>query len=297
MSYLRLAHLSDPHLPPPAGAYGWRDGLSKRTLSRIAWRRKHREHDPAVLAALIADVKDQAPDHIAITGDLTNFASDVELAAARVWLEGLGAPSGVTVSPGNHDALVGAAGAARFAAWTPWLGDASQAAFPQARVRGGAVVVNLCSAVPSALHLATGRLGDEQLQALDALLAQHAGLFRVVLLHHPPVAGAVSARKALVDQADFRAVLARRGAELVLHGHAHEALVGSLPGPGGAAIPVLGVPSASARDGGRHPPARWHLIEVEVGEPIRVVARGFERGAMAELGRYSLAAVTSRNEV
>lgn len=288
MSYLRLAHLSDPHLPMPDGAYGWRDLFSKRTLSRIAWRRKHREHDPAVLAAVIADVRASAPDHIAITGDLTNFASPAEIEAARVWLNSIGAPRDVTVSPGNHDALVGAAHHERFAPWAAWLGDSGEAAFPQARVRGGVAIINLCSAVPTALHSAGGVLGPDQLAGLDALLAEHAGAFRVVMLHHPPVAGAVTWRKQLADQDPFRAVLARRGAELVLHGHAHRALVASIPGPDGASIPVLGVPSASARGERRHPAARWHLIEIGDDKSVRITARGLEAGAIAELGRYSL---------
>ena len=289
MPFVRLAHLSDPHLPIPSGAYGWRDLLSKRTLSRLAWRRKHREHDPDVLAAMIADIRTQAPDHIVITGDLTNFASPVEVEQAAAWLASVGAPYDVTVSPGNHDALVGAADTARFAPWAAWLGDDGETVFPHARKRGEVVLVNLCSAVPTALHSAGGRLGRDQLDRLDALLAEHAGAFRVLMLHHPPVAGAVTWRKALADQEDLRAVLARRGAELVLHGHAHRTLVGTIPGRGGAAVPVLGVPSASAR-GGRRPAARWHMLEIEPDRSMRVVARGFEGGAMVELGRYSLAA-------
>lgn len=295
LSIFRLAHLSDPHLPPPAGAFGWRDLATKRLLSRIAWRRKRKIHRPEVLEALVADLAAHLPDHVAITGDLTNFASDVEIAAARRWLESLGPPDTVTVSPGNHDALVGETGAARFASWTPWLGDDGQAAFPKVRVRGPVALFNLCTAVPTAPHLATGRLGDEQLQRLDALLADPAydGLFKVVLLHHPPSARAVSSRKALDDQAELRAVLERQGADLVLHGHAHEALTATVPGPNGKAIPVLGVPSASAWVGG-HSPARWHALEIETREGggfgLRVVARGLDPlgGGIVELGRYAL---------
>lgn len=298
MSIYRIAHLSDPHLPPPPGAFGWRDVFTKRLLSRIAWRRKRKVHRPEVLAALVADLRAAAPDHVVISGDLTNFASRTEIAAARTWLESLGNPSDFTVSPGNHDALAGADDK-RFATWTPWLGDAGETRFPQVRVRGPVAIFNLCSAVRTAPHLATGRLGEDQLARLDTLLADPAyqDLFRLIVLHHPPQKGAVSNRKALVDQEALRAILARRGADLILHGHAHEALVGSTPGPNGAAIPVLGVPSASAQPSG-HSPARWHAIEIEDqpdgGRHVRVVARGLEpdREGLAELGRYSLADIT-----
>lgn len=295
MSIYRIAHLSDPHLPPPPGAFGWKDVFTKRLLSRIAWRKKRKVHRPEVLAALVADLKAAAPDHVVISGDLTNFASPTEISAARKWLESLGEPAGFTVSPGNHDALAGAGGHERFAIWAPWLGDTGESQFPQVRVRGPVAIFNLCSAVPTAPHLATGRLGEEQLRKLDAALADpaYADLFRLVVLHHPPHEGAVSKRKALDDGPALREVLARRGANLVLHGHAHEALLGALPGPGGETIPVLGVPSASARPN-RHGPARWNAIEIAPlasgGFDVRIVARGIEAGreGLAELGCFSL---------
>ena len=296
MSIYRIAHLSDPHLPPPPGAFGLQDVFTKRLLSRIAWRKKRKVHRPEVLAALIADMKAAAPDHVVISGDLTNFASPVETTAARAWLESLGPAADHTVTPGNHDALAGVGGHERFAIWSPWLGDTGEASFPQVRVRGPVAIFNLCSAVPTAPHLATGRLGDKQLQRLDAALGDpaYANLFRMVILHHPPHPGAVSKRKRLEDQEALRAVLARRGADLLLHGHAHEALVGSVPGPGDAAIPVLGVPSASAKPSG-HSPARWHQIEIEPrgagGHHVRVVARGLKDQTLeiGELGRFTLA--------
>lgn len=296
MPIFRLAHISDLHLPPPEGAFGWRDLLSKRLLSRIAWRRKQREHPPEVLAALIADLKVQAPDHIAITGDLTNYASEAEFEAARHWLEALGPSQDITVSPGNHDALVDARSGDSFSTWTPWLGDEGQARFPQVRVRDRVALFNLCSAVPTAPHLATGRLGEAQLRRLAALLSDPAYRddFRVLLIHHPPVLGAVAKRKSLEDQDALRAVLAEHGADLILHGHAHDAMVATVPGPNGATIPVLGVPSASAAGGRGHPAARWHGVEIareaDGRVEVKVVARGLDpaTGRATELSRYVL---------
>ena len=291
LSIFRIAHLSDPHLPPPKGAFGWRDVVSKRLLSRIAWRRKHHEHRPEILAAMVADLKTQAFDHIVVTGDLTNFASAVEIEAARHWLDDLGAADAITVSPGNHDALVGDDDHQRFAPWSAWMGD-DDGDFPRLRIRDGVAIINLCSAIPTAPHLATGRLGAAQLARLDELLARHRDLVRVVLIHHPPTQGVVAGRKELEDQEALRAVLARHGADLVLHGHTHEALVGSLPGPDGVTIPVLGVPSASALGQRGHPAARWHALEIVRDEAgvsmIRVIARGIDpqSGVVGELGRY-----------
>lgn len=286
-----LAHFSDPHLPPPADALGWKDLASKRALSGVAWRRKGREHQPAILAALVADVAAQGADHIALTGDITNFSSQTEYAAATAWLTGLGDPARLTLSPGNHDALVGEADAQRFAPWSPWLGDSDTIGFPTLRERGPVALINLCSATPTAPWLATGRLGEAQLGRLEALLEDLKGrdLFRVVMLHHPPSRGVVSGRKSLEDAEGLRAILALHGVDLVLHGHAHEAAISTIPGPAGP-IPVLGAPSASAAGERGHPPARWHAIEFH-GSPrrMRVSARGLTAGGgFEDLGGYWL---------
>ena len=272
------------------------DIFSKRLLSRFAWRRKRHRHSPQVLDAIAADVRAAAPDHVAVTGDLTNFATPEEFAAAALWLKSLGEPAAVTVSPGNHDALTARRTPERFAPWRPWLGDAADADFPFVRIRGPVALINACSAVPTALHLAQGALGADQLARLGEVLAatRAQGLFRVLLVHHPVSAGVVSGRKALVDAEALRAILREHGAELVLHGHAHEALLSRLAGPGGTAIPVMGVPSASTPAGGHDPAARWNLVELTrtaAGFQVRVEARGVTEGARVEpLGGYTIAA-------
>ena len=59
-----------------------------------------------MLDALVADMRAQRPDHIAVTGDLVNLALEAEFAPAQAWLESVGEPQHVTVIPGNHDAYV-----------------------------------------------------------------------------------------------------------------------------------------------------------------------------------------------
>jgi 3',5'-cyclic AMP phosphodiesterase CpdA len=272
---------------------GLADAFSKRALSRLAWRRKRKVHRPDVLAALVADVQAQAPDHIVLTGDLTNFSTPEEYAAARAWLAALGPADRVTVSPGNHDALIGRRAGDPLSAWGDWLGDGAAESFPRVRVRGPVALINLTSAAPTALHLAQGLLGDGQLSRLEPILRQTRadGLYRLVMLHHPIAEGAVSRRKSLVDAPVLREVLAREGAELVLHGHAHESLVTRVPGPDGP-IPVLGVPSASARPGGHGEAARWHELAIrrtDQGFETVVSARGaVDGGGFAPLGSYRL---------
>jgi 3',5'-cyclic AMP phosphodiesterase CpdA len=112
--------------------------------------------------------------------------------------------------------------------------------------------------------MATGRLGAEQLERLDKLLADLAEspLCRVVLVHHPIIDGAASRRRALTDAAALRGVLARSGADLVLHGHGHRTMFGEIPGPHGP-IPVVGVRSASDIGHKPYKRAQYHLYEIE----------------------------------
>ena len=292
MTAFRLAHLSDLQLPPPPLPFRWRDVASKRLLSRFAWRRKQHRHIQAVLDAIAADIATHAPDHVVITGDVINFATPEEFEAARAWLEGLGDPANVTVSPGNHDALSAAGAPKSFAPWEPWLGD-DDTDFPYLRVRGPVALINLSSAVPTALHLAQGTLGATQIERAKALLRETGarGLYRVVLLHHPVATGVVAGRKALTDAETLRAALAETGAELILHGHAHEALMTRTAGPTGP-IPILAVPAASTPVGGHGQPARWNEIAIQrdgAGFRTQVTAHGITRDMTVEaLGSYWL---------
>jgi 3',5'-cyclic AMP phosphodiesterase CpdA len=112
--------------------------------------------------------------------------------------------------------------------------------------------------------MATGRLGPDQLKGLAALLGQCAneGLFRVVLIHHPPSSNRSRHLKRLVDGAALRDTLARHGAELVIHGHDHVRSLSFVEGPR-QRIPVAGVPSASeAPPPGKHDAAGYNLYRI-----------------------------------
>jgi 3',5'-cyclic AMP phosphodiesterase CpdA len=148
--------------------------------------------------------------------------------------------------------------------------------FPFMRRRGPLALIGLSSAVPTAPFMATGQLGPEQLRQLAPLLdrARDEGLFRVVMIHHPPVSK--SHFKRLTDGAALRDVLAQHGADLVIHGHDHAHAVVWLDVKHGR-IPVVGVPSASEAPPGKHDPAGYNLYKID-GEPgawrCQLVPRG-----------------------
>ena len=271
---ITLAHLSDPHISCIRDVSG-RDLLSKRLFGYLRWK-LHRgaEHGDRVLAALHTDLAQTKPDHIAVTGDLTHLSLASEFIKAKQWLQSLGSPSQVTVIPGNHDAYVKTDWRHTMAHWTDYmLSDKSQrddhgtedmdTLFPSLRTRGRIAIVGVCTAQPSAPHLAVGRIGAKQLQNLATILTQTARkrFYRIVLIHHPPASGSVSWRKRLVDAAALRSLVARHGAELILHGHAHRTLRRWLHTPNGT-VPVVGAPSISAM--GRTPErrARYYIYRI-----------------------------------
>jgi 3',5'-cyclic AMP phosphodiesterase CpdA len=265
MAAFTLAHLSDPHLPP-LPALRLRELLGKRAFGYLNWtRNRHKFQRRDVLDALVSDMQTQAPDHIAITGDLVNLALEAEFAPARAWLESVGLPDRVTLVPGNHDAYVRAT-QDRFAkAWGSYLGsdDAPDGgvAFPLIRRRGPLALIGVSSAVPTPPLMATGWLGRPQLDALERVLAGMAAeqAFRVLLIHHPLRSD--SRAKRLTDSAPLLALLKRHGVELVLHGHDHVHSTMWIDGPDGT-IPAIGVPSASALAHGRYPAAAYNLFSI-----------------------------------
>ena len=100
-------------------------------------------------------------------------------------------------------------------------------AFPFVRRFGDVALVALSSAIPTMPFIAAGRLGSAQRAFLKLALEElsRAGLFRVVLIHHPPLPGQASWRRGLRDAKATIGILKEAGVELVLHGHNHEQTV------------------------------------------------------------------------
>ncbi|MDX1575657.1 MAG: metallophosphoesterase [Kiloniellales bacterium] len=288
----RLAHLSDPHVAPlPRPRLG--ELMNKRLFGYLSWLHHRKSvHRADLLERLTEDLRAERPDHVVVTGDLVNISLPGEFVAAADWLKRLGTPDRVTVVPGNHDAYV----ALPFSrSWVHWAGYMSNEAdgnpgrepagfgdFPLIRRRGPVAVVGTSSARPTGPGMATGKLGAAQVGELERQLALlgREGLFRVVLVHHPPLDETTKRRKRLLDSAEFRAALGRAGAELVLHGHDHRFLEAELDGDTGP-VPVFGIPSASARPYSDRPGAHYLLydvIETGTGWSLTVRARGFEPG-------------------
>jgi 3',5'-cyclic AMP phosphodiesterase CpdA len=269
---IRVIHITDPHLTSLEGLPLW-SLRGKRWSGYLSWRRRRRFfHRREVLERLTAAVQSEDPGQILVTGDLVHVGLPEEIDAAARWLEALGTPDRVMLVPGNHDVYARDSWPAMARAWQPYLtfpqdfpqdAAGSHALFPLCRRIGngdGALcLIGLSSALTSPLFMAYGRLGDDQRARLETALAQADG-FRCVLVHHPPLPNMTRWRKGLLDAVELERVLARRGVELVLHGHVHHNV--ARLGPGDAHI--YGTASASSSHG--HALASYRSFDVTASE-------------------------------
>jgi len=272
-----LAHVTDPHFRGSFAGVSPMDVIGKRALgglNLVVNRRRH--HKMELLEALRLDMRAQTPDHLALTGDLSNVSLPGEFRAALAWLDTCGLESAaISVIPGNHDAYIQAVVASRefeklFAAYMTddlHVTDAGpRADYPFVQIREGIAFVGVTSSVATGDFGAWGRIGDEQLGRLEKTLAapEIAGKTRVVLVHHPVVRQKDGEDRNLRDRAALVAVLGRVGADLVLHGHDHQDERTEVAGPGGKRIPIIGGGSASYA-GGPERRARYNLFEIDAG--------------------------------
>lgn len=248
-----LAHMSDPHLPPPD--ITWTSFLNKRLLSRLLWisRRRHVLR-PSITEQLLEDIaRHKELSALLISGDITNFGTHEEYQQAASWLNTL--PLLPVVIPGNHDLMAPISHKNSLALWEKW----SDRHFPFIRFFGKVAVIGLNSALPTPPFTAYGRIDRKQLQKLAGLLAElgEEGYCRVVMLHHPPRKGLLPYRKSLINTPAFSRVLNTHGAELVLHGHSHDATLTTVEGTN---IPLLGVSAASMASDDPQRRASWNHL-------------------------------------
>lgn len=264
-----LAHITDLHLPLH-GRFRRGELVGKRAFSALNWARKRRRtHLVEVAEALADDIAAHKPDHVAVTGDTVNFGLPREFEAGAAWMDRFGASSDVSFVPGNHEAILKGVEAKRdhaFARFT--TGDDGDAGYPWLRKRSDVALIGVSTSVSTPPFFAQGKVGEAQLAALKNVLNMTADMCRIILIHHPP-SGPCKPRKRLLDAEEFRDVVAECGAEMVLHGHNHKALLSWINTRQGR-IPVVGAPSASIGHGWRDHPAEWRLFDIEKG------AEGFE---------------------
>jgi 3',5'-cyclic AMP phosphodiesterase CpdA len=194
----RLAHLSDLH-------FG--------------------REDPALVRALIDDLRRLRPDLTVVSGDLTQRARRAEFHAAAEFLEALPGPR--LVVAGNHDIplydvtrrVLDPLG--RFVRYVcrdldPFFAD------------GEVAVLGLNTARPS--RWKDGRLSLRQIETIrDRFAAQPPGVFKAIVTHHPfvPEPGDPSPPR-LERAGEALAAGESQGVELFLAGHLHQGYLADL---------------------------------------------------------------------
>ncbi|MBB6484269.1 3',5'-cyclic AMP phosphodiesterase CpdA [Rhizobium lusitanum] len=267
----KLAHISDVHLGP-LPRLSIRELASKRITGFVNWHRNRRKHlFGNTLDLLLDDIKAKEADHLAVTGDLVNLASGIEIETAAAWLKTVGDPLHTSVVPGNHDAYVPGSYERAMRAWYPYVkGDRAPAewqedrhVFPYLRIRDQVALIGCSTAVATPPFAASGFYSARQARETVNMLraAGDAGLFRVVMIHHPPIRGATSFYKRMIGIRRFAAAISTGGAELVLHGHTHLNTLHWLRSHNGP-VPVVGIASASQNVGGFKPPAAYNLFSI-----------------------------------
>jgi 3',5'-cyclic AMP phosphodiesterase CpdA len=271
----KFAHISDIHLGP-LPKLTLRELFSKRITGFVNWHRNRRKHlFVNTLDLLLSDLKTREPDQLVITGDLVNLATKIETRLAGEWLRTIGEPYDTTVVPGNHDAYVPGAHDKSVNEWYPFIKSDDDPAewpeedhiFPTLRRRGPLAIIGCSTSNATLPFSASGYFGSRQARETVNLLkrAGDEGLFRVVLIHHPPIRGAASSHKRMLGIRRFAAAVSTGGAELVLHGHTHLNTLYWLRSHTGN-VPVVGIASASQGPGGHKPRAAYNLFTLS-GEP------------------------------
>lgn len=267
----KFAHISDIHLGPLPNLT-LRELFSKRITGFVNWHRNRRKHlFVNTLDLLLSDLKTRNPDHLVITGDLVNLATGIETRLAGEWLQTIGDPRDTTVVPGNHDAYVRGAHDRSVKEWYPYIigdegtcnWDDETKVFPTIRRRGPVAIIGCSTSVATPPFSASGYFSPRQARETVDLLKQagEEGLFRVVLIHHPPIHGATSSHKRMIGIRRFAAAISTGGAELVLHGHTHLNTIYWLKSHHGQ-VPVVGIASASQGPGGHKPRAAYNLFSL-----------------------------------
>jgi len=236
MPLLRLAHFSDAHVYVPGARWQARDWFGKRLTGWLnltaGGRAKRFARAPAVLAALVRDVRERRPELLVFSGDATALAFEEEFALAARLLH-VGDPSlpPALAVPGNHDYYVYQAATAglferHFAPWQQGNRLDGQA-YPFVRTLGEYAFFCVNSSRANRLFWdASGGIGEPQLKRLRRLLAApaYAGLRKVLVTHYPLMLADGSRERGyhgLHDAQRLAEAAQAGGIVLWLHGHRH----------------------------------------------------------------------------
>jgi 3',5'-cyclic AMP phosphodiesterase CpdA len=231
--------------------------------------------DRAALESVASAIREEQPDALICTGDLTQRAKHSEYAAAARWFKSLGLP--VMIEPGNHD--------------MPYYNPVERFTDPYRRYRklmdevhtpftsSDVVLVSLKSTVraqrrfPWSDGVVTRDALARTLERLERLKDETR---HVLVTAHHPLLGPKDARKNPTIGGDraFAAIVQSR-ADAILTGHVHRPF-DEIRKAGEHSLRMIGAGTLSHRLRHGAPPSYW-VIECTKGEAIRTKLRELER--------------------
>jgi 3',5'-cyclic AMP phosphodiesterase CpdA len=244
--------------------------------------------DPAVVAALLADLETLRPSVVAVSGDLTQRARVSEFGAARAFLDRIPAP--LVVVPGNHDVPLYDV-VRRFASPLGRYRRLVTAELAPVYADDELVVAGVSTA--RAFTWKEGRLSLDQIAALrQELCGRGPGeRLRVLVAHHPLGAPADRPLARVAGRSDraLRALTAC-GLDVILTGHLHRPSHGELDdATAQLARSVLVLHAGSATSVRlRGEPNSYNWIEIAGGR-LELAIRSYARGRFAATLRRSFA--------
>ncbi len=262
----RIAHISDVHLGP-LPKVKLHQLANKRITGYLNWKLNRKSVLAGdYLGGIIGDIQSKPIDHILVTGDLMNLSLPEEFDMAHSFLKLLGEPENVTANCGNHDAYLPGSLQKSIRKWAPYLSSDDKIIstandYPILRKRDDIAIIACNSAEATLPFFATGYFRKKQAERLAQILDQTKDMYRIVMIHHPPIADATPWYKRLIGQEEFRDVIKTHGAELILHGHTHLDTKNHIEGPLGD-VPVICVPAAGNAPGGHKPAGQYNLFSI-----------------------------------
>jgi len=267
-----IAHLSDIHLSPLPKVH-WHELFSKRITGYLNWKLKRSKHmQTDMLFNLVEHLKTKDVDFTAFTGDLVNLSLDKEFINAANWIKQIAPPEKSCAIPGNHDAYLRGSLAKFETAFAQYAKGETidNQHYPFVRRIGDVAIIACSSAVPTMPFMAYGKFEKKQAKRLANQLQAlgQQGLFRIVIIHHPPAGDAAFRfRKGLHGVEMFQQTIKENGAELILHGHTHRSTIHAITDVKNGGIngetPVIGVAAASANATHGDDPARYNLFDIK----------------------------------
>jgi 3',5'-cyclic AMP phosphodiesterase CpdA len=249
-------------------------------------------HDPRKVDGLLKSLAANAPDLVAVSGDLTQRARRREFAQARHFLDSIARP--IVVVPGNHDVPlydVRRRLFKPFAKYHHYITPAGPEDCYFADEEMAALGLN--TARPS--NWKGGRVSWDQMAHIRRIFGQlPGGIWKVLITHHPVASPHGEARVELAG----RSVMALRsihdaGVHLLLSGHHHRGISGESTAEllcNGGVLVVHAGTAVSERTRG-HDGNSYNLIRLEPGR-IAVTIMEWRHDAFGEVKDtvYSLAA-------